>query len=198
MIAERPRHSGLTDSALAVAIVLRRHLEQLGGQAGIQKGTTATAATTEAPSEESGDKTLAQELDAALPGEAINNPASCLEGPDFDIDRCRDLDRQYRAIYCSDISPGTGYDCGQWTAEFGQCMSSWLYRESFCLESCDRCGSKCVDEAPPGYDTCSPQLCESGLYIGAEDGAAQGGPWCLKTCRRCSPSPRHDLVELLP
>ena len=177
------------------------------GETGPREGA---AKNLDLPSEESEGKTLVQELEEALPGEASNNPGSCLEGPDFDGDICRGLDRQYRAIYCSDIPPGRRFNCSEQTMVFDKCASSWLYRESFCLESCNRCGSNCVDEVPPGYDSCSPELCESELYIGVggssagggvggdgEAPAAQGGPWCLKTCRRCSPSPPRGVVELL-
>jgi hypothetical protein len=186
-----------TYSALAVPGVVRRHLEEVPRERGIQE---MNAEAVNSPTDASGGKTLVQELDAAQPGEAINNPDSCLEGPGFDSDRCRELDRRYRVIYCSDIPPGPRYNCSQQAALFDKCTSSWLVRESFCLDSCDRCGAKCVDEVPPGYDECSPDLCETDVYIGgAGNGTASaGGPWCLKTCRRCSPSPPRGVVVLLP
>lgn len=170
------------------------------------------------------EKTLGEQVAEAMPGEeAINNVNSCLEGTSFNSEVCRGLERQYRAIYCSDISPGAQYNCRQQAMTFDKCNTSWMYRESFCLQSCNRCGDNCVDEFPPGYESCSPDLCESDAYTGkvgigsdiaGRDGdggrdvgeesdgfASATGPWCLKTCRRCSPSPRipvQGVVELLP
>ena len=172
----------------------------------------------EAPEEE--DLTLGEQLENATPGEAISRVDSCFTGPSFNSEVCRTLERQYRAIYCSDVAPSPRYSCQQQATEFGKCNSSWIYRESFCLASCDRCGSNCTDEVPPGYAACSPDLCESDLYVGGNTSAAGSegerdtdgrranenktstgsGPWCLKTCRRCSPdgSPVQGVVELLP
>ena len=77
-----------------------------------------------------------------------------------------------------------------------------MWREGWCLASCDRCGAKCVDLVPPGATSCDPALCESALYVGEPErregkvvASSHPGPWCMLTCRRCSPV---GLVELIP
>lgn len=159
-----------------------------------------------------GDKTLGEQIDSAPSSDAINALDACLAGPSFNATLCRDLGRQFRAISCSDVAPGSNHSCFEQANTFQKCNAAWMYREAFCLRSCKRCGPEdCVDVVPPGFTECDPALCESALYVGGtveevELGAIEGlppgdvaeavagGPWCMKTCRRCSPVPGAVLL----
>ncbi|KAL4857990.1 Plant intracellular Ras-group-related LRR protein 5 [Chlorella vulgaris] len=96
------------------------------------------------------------------------------------IDACqRGPANSAEATLCSDIAPDTQYTCQQ-QAGFGKCDQSFIFRDAFCLRSCNRCGDGCVDVLPPGY-TCDAASCDKD-YVTA-------GPFCLKTCKRL---PRLD------
>ena len=91
---------------------------------------------------------------------------------------------------CSDIPPGPVFSCAK-QVSLDKCFRPWLYTEAFCLRSCGRCGSGCIDILPPGSTRCDASLCETDEYIGTgflgnTSNIEQTLPYCLKTCRRCS------------
>lgn len=105
----------------------------------------------------------------------------CLKSTNmFNETLCRQLDRRVRTFTCTDISPIDAIECSL-PYIIDRCDSIWMWKEAFCLKSCDRCGDEgCIDIPPPGVSSCDSSHCDSPEYL------KDGSPYCLATCRRCS------------
>jgi hypothetical protein len=102
----------------------------------------------------------------------------CQRGP-ADSAECKTLTTADRTSNCTDIAPDVNFTCAE-QAKFGKCDADFIFLNGYCLSTCNRCGSNCLDVAPSGRGTaaCSQSDCDTE--------AVKAGPYCLKTCGRCS------------
>lgn len=102
---------------------------------------------------------------------------ACLDGPSNTSAFCVTLLPQQRAEACTDLPPDDKYTCPQ-QAAFDKCSDAFIYRDAYCLRSCDRCGESCYDSLPWNGFECTWNACNSTDVL--------KGPFCLKTCKRCT------------
>lgn len=105
---------------------------------------------------------------------------TCINGTNYNASVCRTLAPRDRARNCTNIPPDARFSCQQQAVEYGKCNATFMFLDSYCLRSCNRCGGNCTDVTPPDGTSCNSTLCGTQMYI--------AGPVCLKTCGRCSPA----------
>lgn len=69
----------------------------------------------------------------------------CVNGPNKDYSVCRTLAPSQRALQCTDVPPDDRYTCEE-QAGWGKCNATFIFPQSYCLKSCNRCGSKLLGE----------------------------------------------------
>lgn len=102
---------------------------------------------------------------------------ACLDGPSNTSAFCVTLATQKRTDSCVDVAPDSNYTCAE-QKQFGKCNETFIFRDAYCLRSCDRCGESCYDALPWDGFECTWDNCNSTHVL--------EGPFCLKTCKRCT------------
>lgn len=106
-----------------------------------------------------------------------NNLQACLDGPSNTSAFCVTLLPSERSEACTDFPPDSNYTCAQQRG-FGQCNKTFIFRDAYCLRSCERCGKSCYDTPPQADFKCTWDSCNSTAVL--------AGPYCLATCKRCT------------
>lgn len=65
----------------------------------------------------------------------------CVEGAMYDAARCRTFAPSVRSSGCTNAPPDDRYTCEQ-QASWGKCDYEFIFKDSWCLQSCGRCGGK--------------------------------------------------------
>lgn len=119
------------------------HAEATAAASGSQSASASASASSVNGQEQATTASNATGAGATTYGQsaAAGQIDVCVNGPNQNYSSCRTFAPSVRSSQCTDVPPDDRYTCAQ-QVSYGKCDADFMFLDSYCLKSCNRCGSK--------------------------------------------------------